>query len=256
MSGANTFKILIADDNVVNRRVLQELLKIRGYSVHAVNDGAEVIPALESGSFDLVILDCLMPGMDGYTTSREIRAADPSRLNPDVPILAVTALASDGDRRKCLQAGMNDYISKPILADTLYRHVEVLLGQGGGVGSEAAGERGPNGAGRSAAPHGSRKASGALGEVFRTLSARLEQDLVSWQEELQRLIERGAYAEIRFLAHKIRGTADLMALQELSRLTAELERAADRARAGQAKALVPKVIDSLKQLREAVGDGR
>lgn len=250
MSGANSFKILIADDNVVNQRVLHDLLKMRGYSVRAVNNGLEVLKALESESFDLVILDCLMPGMDGYTTCRTIRAADPSRTNPAVPILAVTALASEADRRKCLQAGADEYLSKPILAETLFDRVEGLLEQKG----SGAGERPPAHVANGGAP-----ASGAEGidrtrqlarNIFKSLSSRLEADIVQWQSELAVHLERDAHEEIRLLAHQIRGTADLAECPQLSKLSARLERAAGLRHGTEVRALAPKVSDSLERLRK------
>lgn len=251
MSGTKTYKILIADDNHVNLRVLQELLKIRGHVVHAVNDGTEVMPALESDSFDLVILDCLMPGMDGFETCRAIRAADPSRINPDVPILAVTALASDEDRQKCLQAGMNDYVSKPIIAEDLYRQVDGLLGLKASRTSDTAGR-----SGRFAATSSDARASDVVNQVFGNLANRLKPDLLRWQKLLERFLERNEYAEIRFLAHKIRGIADLITAPELSELTAELEHAAESERHDSVAALVPQVVNALRELHESLGADR
>lgn len=250
MPGKKTFKILIADDNFVNLRVLQELLKMRGHVVHAANDGTEVMPALESGSFDLVILDCLMPGMDGFETCRAIRAADPSRINPDIPVLAVTALASDEDRQKCLQAGMNDYVSKPIIAEDLYRHVDGLLGLEASRTSDTAARR------DFAATGSEARAPDVVNQVFGGLANRLKPDLLKWQKLLQRFLERDEYAEIRFLAHKIRGIADLIAAPELSELTAELERAAESERHDSVATLVPQVVSALGELHKSLGADR
>jgi CheY-like chemotaxis protein len=248
LSGANSFKILIADDNVVNQRVLHDLLKMRGHSVRAVNNGLEVLKALESESFDLVILDCLMPGMDGYTTCRTIRAADPSRTNPAVPILAVTALASEADRRKCLEAGTNDYLSKPILAETLFDRVENLLERKG----SGAGERAPASADNAATAPGAEgvdRTRQLARKIFKSLSSRLEADIVRWQSELAVHLERNAHEEIRLLAHQIRGTADLAECPQLSELSARLERAAGLRHGTEVRALAPKVSDSLERLR-------
>ena len=113
------FRILVAEDNGVNRMIAVALLKDLGYRAAAVTDGTEVLEVLEKERFDLVLMDCQMPGLDGYETTRRIRRkqVDGNRL----PIVAVTAHAVAGDRERCLEAGMDDYISKPYDSQLLDR---------------------------------------------------------------------------------------------------------------------------------------
>lgn len=250
MSAVNSFNILIADDNVVNRRVLHDLLKMRGHSVRAVNDGLQAVEALETEAFDLVILDCLMPNMDGYEACRTIRAADPGRMNPAVPILAVTALATKADRRKCIEAGMNDYISKPIMAKTLFERVEGLLRQNGPAGGGVGGGRDDEWAARAPDSEEDDPARRAARDIFESLSTELDHDLIRWQSELRTHLERDDHDELRLLAHKIRGTADLAECRDLSELAARLERAAGMRHEADVKSLAPQVIDSLQRLRK------
>lgn len=103
-------KILIAEDNPSNQKVLVEMLKRMGYRPDAVADGMEVIQALERLPYDLILMDVRMPEIDGITATQVIR-----KLRPNGPkIVAITAYALEGDREKCLEAGMDDYISKPV----------------------------------------------------------------------------------------------------------------------------------------------
>ncbi|MEM7353767.1 MAG: ATP-binding protein [Acidobacteriota bacterium] len=105
------FYILVVDDNAINRMIGKALLKELGYRVNDLTDGLEVLEALEKEDYDLVLMDCQMPGLDGYETTRRIRQ---QQVGGDrLPIVAVTAHASAGDRDRCLEAGMDDYISKP-----------------------------------------------------------------------------------------------------------------------------------------------
>jgi PAS domain S-box-containing protein len=104
-------RILIAEDNPSNQRVLVEMLKRLGYRADAVADGKEVIEALERQDYDLVLMDIKMPEMDGITATQVIRKLLPEK---GPKIVAITAFALHGDREKCLEAGMDDYISKPI----------------------------------------------------------------------------------------------------------------------------------------------
>ena len=110
----SSLKVLLAEDNSVNQLVAQKLLAKLGIDVEIVANGEEAIEALRHMRFDLVLMDCQMPVMDGFEAKRRIRDRASGVLNPLVPIVAMTANAMRGDRERCLEAGMSDYLSKPV----------------------------------------------------------------------------------------------------------------------------------------------
>jgi len=119
-------RVLVAEDNVVNQRVAVRLLETLGCSVDIAASGLEAIKMLEAGAYDLVLMDCQMPEMDGYEATREIRRRE-ARAGGRTKIVAMTAHALAGDREKCVEAGMDDFVTKPVrrdtLADVIDRHV-------------------------------------------------------------------------------------------------------------------------------------
>jgi CheY-like chemotaxis protein len=114
-------RILLAEDNAINQRLATVILQRAGYAVRAANNGLEAIKALTEEHFDLVLMDIQMPEMDGFQTTRAIRERHEWQ---SLPIIAMTAHAMKGDRERCLRAGMNDYLSKPIRRDELFAKLE------------------------------------------------------------------------------------------------------------------------------------
>ncbi len=121
----NNLRILLAEDNMTNQLVALKLLEKLGYRADAVANGHEIIDALKNVPYDLVLMDCQMPEMDGFEATRMIRNQATGVLNPNIPIVAMTAYAMRDDRQKCIDAGMNDYLPKPVdhqaLASTIIR---------------------------------------------------------------------------------------------------------------------------------------
>jgi CheY-like chemotaxis protein len=114
----------------VNQKLARRLLEKLGFDVELVENGLEAVRAMASGAFDAVLMDCQMPRMDGFEATREIRRREGAGRR--TPIIAVTANAMPGDRERCLDAGMDDYVAKPvkreILAETLERWIGRALG--------------------------------------------------------------------------------------------------------------------------------
>jgi PAS domain S-box-containing protein len=114
---ASKLKILLAEDSVINQKVAINQLRNLGYEADIAANGKEVLEAIARVKYDLILMDCQMPELDGYDTTRQIRQLDNS--NCDIAIVAMTANAMKEDRAKCLNAGMDDYLSKPIRKDDL-----------------------------------------------------------------------------------------------------------------------------------------
>jgi len=120
-------RILVVEDNAINQKVAQGLLKKFGVRVELAADGEEALTSLASLPFDLVLMDCQMPVMDGYEATQQIRHSSSKVLNREIPIIAMTANSMEGDREKCLAVGMDDFISKPVNPNKLQEILKCWL---------------------------------------------------------------------------------------------------------------------------------
>jgi two-component system sensor histidine kinase/response regulator len=118
-------RILLAEDNVVNEKVATRFLEKLGYIVDAVVNGREAVDAWARGGYDLVLMDCQMPVLDGYAATREIRARENGGAR--IPIVALTANAMKKDELECRQAGMDAHLAKPLDREALARCLELHL---------------------------------------------------------------------------------------------------------------------------------
>lgn len=118
-------RLLVAEDNKMNQNLLRHLLSSWQLQYKIVNNGKEVLQALDKQHYDLVLMDIQMPEMDGYSAVQAIR----NELHSTIPVIAMTAHAMAGEREKCLQMGMNEYISKPIIEEELYKMIQVYIGK-------------------------------------------------------------------------------------------------------------------------------
>ena len=122
--------ILLVEDNLINQQVALGILQIQGYNVTVVNNGREALDAHAQSAFDLILMDCHMPEMDGFEATREIRAREQARPGKRVPIIALTANAMAQDREACLNAGMDDHLSKPFSMLTLQEMLDRWIPRG------------------------------------------------------------------------------------------------------------------------------
>ncbi|WP_167505775.1 response regulator [Desulfosediminicola flagellatus] len=123
------FRILLAEDNAINQQVMTGVLARLGFShVDTADTGLDALAALDQNHYDLILMDISMPKMDGLTATREVRSGTFTKNSCDIPIIALTAHAIVGDREKCIDAGMNDYLTKPIKPELLEKKIDQWLG--------------------------------------------------------------------------------------------------------------------------------
>jgi PAS domain S-box-containing protein len=130
--------VLLVDDNAVNQKVAERQLSRLGVSVTQAWNGVEALELLRSRRFDLVLMDCQMPTMDGYEATRLLRDPETGALDPRVPVIAMTAHAMSGDRERCLAAGMDDYLSKPVDPTRLLHTLTTIQARGSDASSGSA----------------------------------------------------------------------------------------------------------------------
>ena len=112
----NTFSgnILLVEDDLINQEVAKALLSKFGLNITVAENGEVALMLLQINKYDLILMDCMMPVMDGFTATEKLRAGDAGEKNRDTTIIALTADAMEGTAEKCLNAGMNDYLTKPL----------------------------------------------------------------------------------------------------------------------------------------------
>jgi len=119
-------RVLVVEDNAVNQQVIARILEKLGCRVDTVGNGKEALEAAGNAAYSVIFMDCQMPEMDGFSATREIRNTEDD--GEHTPIIAITASAMHGDREKCLAAGMDDYISKPVRMEDIFSVLEKWSG--------------------------------------------------------------------------------------------------------------------------------
>ena len=241
--------LLVVEDNPINQEVARELLTTLGYDVEVVADGAAGVEAVRVGRFAAVLMDCQMRGMDGYEATARIRALE-SVDGRHTPIIAMTAAAMLGDRQRCLAAGMDDYISKPVSADVL---AEVLTRWTGG-GSVTEG-------GHDTAAHQTSHTPVLDWQILHQLSVvpglleRLRTTfLTSGHDEIRemhQLAAAGDRTRLQAAAHRLKGAALTLGAMHLGEELLRVEEAAATA-PDTVVARLTAVDASFAQLREAL----
>jgi CheY-like chemotaxis protein/signal transduction histidine kinase len=226
-------QVLLVEDNEINLQVAQELLAGAGVQVSIANDGQEALSAVKQSEYDAVLMDVQMPVMDGYEATAAIRSDPRFR---DLPIIAMTAHAMAGDREKSLEAGMNDYVSKPIDPEVLYRTLGKWVGRPAVKGSDGKGvEKGKGAEKRIADDDGELPELDGINveaglkrllgkrKIYRKILIRFRKDFQNAADTIKKLISEEAYHDAEILAHSVKGAGGNVGAERLQQAAAALE---------------------------------
>ena len=243
-------RVLVAEDNPVNQLVIKGMLAQRGVEADVVTDGAEAVARLTPGEHVAILMDCQMPVLDGYEATAQIRASEGGGAR--VPIIAMTAQALDGDRERCLQAGMDDYLAKPIDAAQLDAILQRWLGLSTPPPPQLGAATADNGPAVDA--RRLRDLQADYPELVTPLLAVFEDSTPPLLHDLRLAAEREDSDAILLLAHKLRGSCQQIGVTEMARLCRELEEAPADARPVVAQ-LADIYAPTLEALRRNLSDG-
>jgi CheY-like chemotaxis protein len=241
----------LAEDNEINQMVASEILFKAGYRCDIVATGRAALEAIIDDEYDLVLMDCQMPDLDGFEATRAIREHErevaPQGVVPRIPIIALTANAAKGDRGHCLSAGMDAYVTKPIDPSQLIGTIDTLLATASNpeqvetASSETAEAAAPTG---SSAFHLDSLLHRCLGDaafcsvILQKFADRSADQLAA----ISRAIESNNTTELALHAHTLKGVAANLSVDEVRSCAAELERIG---RTGEL-ALAPQIFEQLK----------
>jgi signal transduction histidine kinase/CheY-like chemotaxis protein len=261
-------RVLLAEDGLVNQKVAVSLLEERGHTITVVNNGKKAIEEVRRGDYEVVLMDVQMPEMDGFTATAAVRAFE-AEQGGYTPIIAMTAHAMKGDRERCLQAGMDAYVAKPVVPAELYAAVEADY--------ESASVRR---ASSSATGGDMRQATDAGQRVLTEVQSSVADPLPAWDEAIARFggkedlilelagmfleegpqlmqqirdyIEAGSAAELRRAAHTLKGSADVIGATPAMAVAGQLEELGRTENLAQAPALCAELARAMEDILVAV----
>ncbi len=222
--GLTNLKVLLADDNALNRQLASTLLEEQGHSCLAVENGSLALDAVREQDYDIVLMDVQMPIMDGLSATRAIRDPNSGARNPAIPIVAITAHALKGDRERFLDAGMNDYIAKPIKLSEFYTTIARAM-----EGAPALEEIAPDveiHEPEHPDPFDRKTALDMLGgrkDLLTRMDEIFIRDVPGELEELQGYVNNRDWKNSKRMAHSIKGSARTVGAQRAGSIAEQME---------------------------------
>ena len=247
--------VLVVEDNTVNQMVAKANLEKLGIAADIANNGQEAVEAARTIAYDLIFMDCQMPVLDGYEATRAIRIL-PDEAGAAVPIIAMTANAMQGDRERCLEAGMDDYLSKPTTPDKLESTLRRWLRKPDNKASDVAttATKDTTGGGSMSVPvfDPSTLDAQVMGDVqlVQAIIIAFMQELPEQLTQLQQAIHSDDIEAGARHAHKIKGTCLTTGAMELSQLALEIEQACKQGDSEKALQLLPETERQYSSLKK------
>jgi len=244
------YRILLAEDNLVNQKLAVKLLEKMGHQVTVADNGSLALESWRAGGFDLILMDMMMPVLDGLETTRRIRAAE-RELGGHIPVIAMTANAMQGDRERCIEAGMDGYVSKPVKPDTLYQEIDRIVG---GLPSA----RIPSSTDRDDAPPVYDRADALTRidndeELLDQLIEMFVADAPSYLVEIEAALAAGDWPRLVRGAHTLKGVLATFSAQRGEEQVKRLEKAARDADRDSVSELLPAVKAEVDAFLAALG---
>jgi CheY-like chemotaxis protein/HPt (histidine-containing phosphotransfer) domain-containing protein len=235
-------RILLVEDNLVNQRLAVRLLEKHGHAIVVAGNGKEALAELERDSFDLVLMDLEMPEMGGLEATAHIRRRE-RETGQHIPILALTAHALKGDRERCLSAGMDGYVAKPIRAAELYQAIAELLpeAQTADVPTAAVLDRSE-----------AMKHTNGDAELLRELTAVFLQDCPRMTEEIRTSLQAGDALKLQRAAHSLKGSVGILGGVAAFEAALRLETMARQGDLSQAESAWEALQQALEQFHHAL----
>ncbi len=244
-------RILLVEDNLTNQRVAMELLQSGGLNVDVAQNGREAIASVKKNAYHAVLMDIQMPDMDGFRATAKIREDE---ANGGLPIIAMTAHAMKGDRERCIEAGMDDYLTKPIdperLFETLSKHVRTISADPG-IAKQSGSDFFPQDLDGVDVDAAMRRLGGNRG-LFLRLLGEFDRDYGHYPQEIKDHIDNGELRKALLMSHTLRGIAGNFGAGELFEAASALEDALREGESSQLEALTSSVSAESQRVVQAI----
>jgi PAS domain S-box-containing protein len=244
-------KLLLVEDNETNRMIALAILEELGFEASTANDGAEALKELSTNEFDLVLMDVQMPVMDGYEATRHIRAGKGVK-NPRIPILGLTANALAGEDKKCLAAGMNAYLSKPVVIASLEATLNTWLSQTHKASSNPTGTKANAQALRAFNPDSLIMRVSNLDHVATKIVDVFLRDATKMIQTLENHLVVGDAHNSEISAHALKGAAAAASAEIVSQIALQMENAAKKGDLQSARSALVSLPNAIEDYRAAV----
>ncbi len=245
VSAASPQRVLVAEDNVLNQTFARTILEEAGHSVTLAENGREALDALANNEFDVVFMDVQMPEMDGLEAVRRIRDGEAGESARSVPIVAATAFATPGDREKCIEAGMNGYVVKPMSSTDLLQAV-IVHTKAAPLDTSTSAEKEPVDSANVIDMDAALERLGGSRDLFNKLAITFLDDTPPKLADLAGQAAEGNMDEVLRLAHGLKNSAGMIQAVDMAAVALELEIAVREERLTE----VPELFDRLKVAAE------